>query len=119
MYRVATTENGWTDENVCVRWFTSCFVPAAKAHANNNKPIVLMYDGHGSHVTLEMIDAALAHNVILFCLPPHTTHRLQPCDVGVFGLLKKAWNQCCDAVLERTGSQLKASDVVQEYMRAR
>jgi hypothetical protein len=81
--------------------------------------IVLIYDGHGSHVTLEMIDAAITNNILLFCLPPHTTHRLQPCDVGVFSVLKNAWNDCCDAVFERTGEPLKAKDVVHEYMLAR
>ncbi|KIM88254.1 hypothetical protein PILCRDRAFT_814163, partial [Piloderma croceum F 1598] len=25
------------------------------------------------------------NNIELFCLPPHTTHRTQPLDVGVFG----------------------------------
>ena len=28
---------------------------------------------------------------MILCLPPHTTHALQPCDVGVFGPLAQAW----------------------------
>jgi hypothetical protein len=74
--RVATTDNGWTSDNVCLNWFTRVFVPQAKAHADSSKPIVLMYDRHGLHVTYEMIDAAWKSNIILFCLPPHTTHKL-------------------------------------------
>jgi hypothetical protein len=66
-----------------------------------------------------MIDTAIENNIILFCLPPHTTHRLQPCDVGAFGPLKKAWNYQCDSILEETGDQMKAKDVVKHYMIAR
>jgi hypothetical protein len=29
--------------------------------------------------------------ILIVCLPPHTTHILQPCDVGVFGPLASAW----------------------------
>lgn len=95
------------------------FIPGAKAHADLSKPIILMYDGHGSHVTLEMIDKAMQHNIILFCLPPHTTHHLQPCDVGAFGPLKCAWNKRCDHVFQTTGEHLIAKDFVREYMLAR
>jgi hypothetical protein len=54
-------------------------------------PILLMYNGHGSHTTLDWVTLAHSNNIILFCLPPHTTHRLQPLDVGCFGLLQTAW----------------------------
>jgi hypothetical protein len=114
--RVATTDNGWTSDNVCLNWFTRVFVPQAKAHADSSKPIVLMYDRHGLHVTYEMIDAAWKSNVILFCLPPHTTHKLQPCDVGAFSPLKCAWEARCDVYLQENGIPLQAHDVVQEYM---
>ncbi|KAF8836036.1 hypothetical protein BDN67DRAFT_873980, partial [Paxillus ammoniavirescens] len=39
---IATTENGWTSEKVCLDWFTSNFIPATKAHADPTKPIVLI-----------------------------------------------------------------------------
>lgn len=108
--------NGWTDDNICVRWLEMSFIPGVKVHADLSKPIVLLYDGHGSHVTLEMIDMAMWHNIILFCLPPHMTHRLQPCDVGAFGPLKHAWNKWCDHVYQTTGEPLAAKDFVREYM---
>ncbi|KAF8817131.1 hypothetical protein BYT27DRAFT_7229086 [Phlegmacium glaucopus] len=39
-------------------------------------PIMLIYDGHGSHTTLEWVNLARENTIILFCLPPHTTHCL-------------------------------------------
>ena len=37
-------------------------------------PILLIYDGHGSHTTLDWVTLARSNNIILFCVPPHTTH---------------------------------------------
>lgn len=41
-----------------------------------------MLDGHSIHTkSLELIDKARDAGVILFCFPPHCTHKLQPLDV--------------------------------------
>jgi len=82
--RVAMLENGWMDDFLCKEWFRKSFIPQATAQNTSGKPILLIYDGHRSHDTLNLIELAWEHNVILFCLPPHTTHKLQPFDVGVF-----------------------------------
>lgn len=42
-------------------------------------------------VSLEFITFCQEHKIIPLCLPPHTTHRLQPLDVGVFGFLAKRY----------------------------
>ncbi|KDR68191.1 hypothetical protein GALMADRAFT_32338, partial [Galerina marginata CBS 339.88] len=76
-------------------------------------------DGHGSHTTLEWINLARANNIILYCLPPHTTHRLQPLDVGCFGPLQTAWFNRCDEILDETGEPMEMRDVVKEYFVAR
>jgi hypothetical protein len=66
-----------------------------------------------------MIETAMENNIHLFCLPSHTTHRLQPCDVGAFGPLKRAWQKRCDDIITETGFSLRAKDVVHGYMAAR
>ena len=45
---------------------------------------LLLVDGHSSHVNMEFIDWADRHRIIIMILPPYTTHRLQPLDVGMF-----------------------------------
>ena len=37
----------------------------------------------------------MEHDIILLCLPPHTTHESQPLDVSVFAPLKTQWSQVC------------------------
>ncbi|KIJ36261.1 hypothetical protein M422DRAFT_179711, partial [Sphaerobolus stellatus SS14] len=85
--RVTETENGWTDDAICYQWFNKVFIPFAKSHSDATKPIPLVFDDHGSHEALEMIDYAYEHGIILGELSPHRTHRLQPLDVGIFGPL--------------------------------
>ena len=58
-----------------------------------------MYDGHKSHVSLGVIDWAKAHNIILFVLPAHTSHLLQPLDVGCFGPLSRIYSNSCHKLL--------------------
>ena len=50
-----------------------------------------MLDEHSSHCTYRFFKYAEANKIAVICLPPHTTHILQPCDVGVFGPLAQRW----------------------------
>ena len=47
---------------------------------------------------LDVIDLARENDVILFCLPPHTTHALQPLDVSVFKSLKSHFSKAAQAL---------------------
>jgi hypothetical protein len=52
-----------------------------------------LYDGHRSHISVTVIEWAQAHNIVIFVLPPHTSHVTQPLDVAVFGPFRKFYNQ--------------------------
>ncbi|XP_022909090.1 uncharacterized protein [Onthophagus taurus] len=55
---------------------------------SKENPILLLCDNHESHVTIDAINYARENGIIYLSFPPHTTHRLQPLDVGVFGPFK-------------------------------
>jgi hypothetical protein len=82
-------------------------------------PILLIYDGHSSHETIELREAAERAEIHLFCIPPHTSHCLQPLDVGIFGHLQRAWQKHSLRVLEETGESITCQNVVKEHMAAR
>ena len=90
----AKSPNGYMDGELFKSWFTKIFLP----HTAHLRPAVLILDGHGSHLTIDVIDLAREHNVILYCLPPHTTHLLQPLDVSVFKSLKSQFSKLCGQV---------------------
>ena len=53
-----------------------------------DRPRLLIFDGHGSHTTLDIIRHCIHNRIHLALLPPHTSHLTQPLDVGVFSSLK-------------------------------
>jgi len=57
--------------------------------------ILVLYDGHRSHVAIDLINWAKENNIVLFVLPPHCSHILQPMDAGCFGPLQLKYNQEC------------------------
>ena len=58
-------------------------------------PLLLLLDGHSSHFEPQSIQFAKENGIFTFCLPPHTMHDCQPLDVGLFGPLKRHWQQEC------------------------
>lgn len=50
--------------------------------------VLIIEDGHSSHISIEVMNEACKNDVYLLCLPAHTTHILQPLDVAVFKSLK-------------------------------
>ena len=60
-----------------------------------NDPTLILYDGHTSHISPELIQWAKDHNIILFGLPAHASHLVQPLDVGCFGSFKSSFYTQC------------------------
>ena len=90
----AKSDSGWVDSELFLAWMNKVFL----RYAVPQRPVILFVDGHNSHMTLDVIDVARSNGVILFCLPPHTTHALQPLDVAVFKSLKDNFFKATRAV---------------------
>jgi len=58
-------------------------------------------DSHISHLSLDFIQYYKHIRIIPFCLPPHSTHHLQPLDRCLFGVLKKAYSDKIDEYILR------------------
>lgn len=67
---------------------------------------LLLLDGHGSHVTPSFIDYCHSHRILLAVLPPHSSHRLQPLDVGMFKPLSSAYTKELNEMLQRSQALL-------------
>lgn len=80
---------GWTESFFFFCWLKDHFLTPAVS----GWPLLLLVDGHSSHYDPESIKYARSESIILFCLPPHTTHVAQPLDVSIFKSLKSNW---CD-----------------------
>ena len=58
--------NGWINTNIFLDWYRFFIDNISPIH-----PVLLIMDGHSSHVSIEL---AQADGVYLLCLPSHTTH---------------------------------------------
>jgi hypothetical protein len=89
-WHYAHSEKGYNDSKISLEWLIRVFDPQTKEMCKG-RPRVLICDGFGTHETLEILEFCLTNNIILCRLPSHTSHKLQPCDVGPFGPLKTAY----------------------------
>ncbi|CAE6459245.1 unnamed protein product, partial [Rhizoctonia solani] len=113
-----STKNGWTSDDICEAWFTKVFLRTAIERRVLNAPIVLILDGHGSHISMQVLNAAYKNSIFIICLPPKTTHKLQPLDVGVFNLVQVAWKRLCEDSAE-VGEPITKIAAISRYMEAR
>ena len=95
------SSTGWSNMSVFEYYVTEHLAKHAKIAQNNAQSILVMYDDHKSHLSLTLTEWARQRNVILFVLPPHTSHLTQPLDVGVFGPFKSQYNKECQGYLQK------------------
>lgn len=74
-----------------MNWMTQHFIPRKPAGKN-----ILVLDGHASHMnSADMLQVASDNDIIIVCLPSHTTHYLQPLDRVVFKPFKTYFKDAC------------------------
>ena len=76
------------------------------------RPVLLLLDGHASHVSIEAVEFARNDEVHVLCLPAHTTHVLQPLDVGVFKPFKSAYNKACKRLMANHPHRVVTTDQI-------
>lgn len=85
---VSASSRGWMETTLFFNWFRDVFLP----NIGEERPVLLIYDGHTTHISTKLIRLAQQNQVTIMKLPPHTTHLLQPLDVAVFKSLKATWD---------------------------
>ena len=61
------------------RFFSRWFLHFVKHTKPKKDPVILVLDGHYSHTRdLEVIISAQGNHVDIICLPPHSSHKMQP-----------------------------------------
>ncbi|CAF1272071.1 unnamed protein product [Rotaria sp. Silwood1] len=82
------TESGWINEDTFFDYLKNMFIPQTK---HIPRPILLIFDGHTSHLSLKTAQLAIDNQIHLLCLPAHATHLLQPLDVYTLKYVKTQW----------------------------
>ena len=101
------SESGWVNAELFVKWFEfflKCIPPV--------RPVLLIQDGHSTHISIQLIEMARENNVCLLCLPAHTSHILQPLDVGVFKSFKSNFNKVCGNYMKQNPGRVITADLL-------
>ena len=88
---IGVSENGWTTNELGLAW-----IKHFDEHTKTKKVGIyrlLIIDGHESHNSLDFQKYCKDHGIITICMPPHSSHLLQPLDVGCFAPLKQAYGR--------------------------
>ena len=83
------SDSGWVNAELFLTWlqfFAQSIPPLRPIYF-----LFLMAIPH--HMSIEAIEFARSNDIHMLCLPAHTTHILQPLDVGVFKSFKSFYHK--------------------------
>jgi hypothetical protein len=112
------SNNGWITDIIGLRWLKEVFEPYSRQHLTSAKRLRI-FDSHSSHQTAEFDAFCKENAIICLCMPPHTSHLLQPLDVGVFGPLKRAYGKLVEGIIVAGNNHIDKEDFLHLYPSAR
>ena len=94
---INVSENGWTNNELGLEWLKHFDKHTKERTVGCYRLLVL--DGHESHNSVKFHQYCEDHKIITLCMPPHSSHLLQPLDVGCFAPLKKAYGRQAELLM--------------------
>lgn len=114
---LATTDTGYSDDIKAFEWLKHFDVHSQKSQKGGFRMLIM--DNYGSHLTYEFLQYADLHNIIIFTLPPHSTHVTQPLDVGIFQPMKHYHSEVIDEVIRLGAVNFNKQDFFASFMSLR
>ncbi|KAG9186004.1 hypothetical protein G6011_02560 [Alternaria panax] len=114
---VGVSDNGWTTDELGFEWVKHFNQHTASRTAGVYRLLIL--DGHSSHATLEFDQYCAENKIITLCMPPHTSHLLQPLDVSCFSPLKRAYGREVEELARQGVYHVDKIDFIAAYTRIR
>jgi hypothetical protein len=98
-WAIAMTKNGWANNEIGFEWLNHFNEHTINRSVGTYRLLIL--DGHESHQSTEFTAYCKENNIIPLYMPPHSSHLLQPLDVGCFGPLKMAYGREIERLMRR------------------
>ncbi len=117
-WTIAVSDNGWTTDQLGCDWLESVFEPNTKGRTKGVYRLLVL-DGHGSHLTPRFDLFCTEHKIIPICMPPHSSHFLQPLDVSCFSVLKRSYGRQVEQLMRRGIDFIDKPDFLISYQKAR
>jgi hypothetical protein len=90
-WQISLSANGWTTNDHSLEWLKH-FDLYTKSRSKGQKRL-LITDSHESYKSPKFVDYCFQNNIIILWMPSHTSHLLQPLDIGCFSPLKTAYSK--------------------------
>jgi hypothetical protein len=116
-WKFITSKKGWTSDLIGFEWLKAHF--QLFVSKSTNLQHLLIIDGHSSHVTARFIAYCITSKIDLFLLPPHLSHKMQPLNLSIFGLLKTVLNLEVDRIFCHSTMQLLRIEWTSAYIKTR
>lgn len=113
---ISTTHNGWTTNEKGVEWIQH-FEKHTKPRSCGAYRLLIM-DGHESHHSTDFELFCKDRKIITLCMPAHSSHILQPLDVGCFGPLKKAYGREIEELMKARITHITKTDFLPAFFAA-
>ncbi|EED11996.1 conserved hypothetical protein [Talaromyces stipitatus ATCC 10500] len=117
-WRINISDNGWTTDQIGLEWLKTHFTPYINDRTMGRYRMLIL-DGHGSHLTAEFDRTCTENNIILICMPPHSSHLLQSLDVGCFAVLKQQYGQLVEQRMRLGFNHINKIDFLTAFPQAR
>ena len=116
-WTVGVSDNGWTIDELGFEWVKHFDQHTAARTAGVYRLLIL--DGHSSHATPEFDQYCAENKIITLCMPPHTSHLLQPLDVSCFSPLKRAYGREIEKLARQGVYHIDKIDFLTVYQQIR
>ena len=80
---------------------------------------LLVLDGHNSHVSPKFNRFCLDHQIVVLCMPAHSSHLLQPLDIGCFSVLKQSYGRLVEQLIGHGVNHINKREFLPLYRQAR
>ena len=87
------SDSGYSNSAVFRDYLEDHFLKFVPSYSD--KKILLLLERHKTHVSVGLVEWANEHGIILFILPAHTSHLLQPMDVACFRPFHRFYDSLC------------------------
>ena len=67
------------------------------------RKLLLIYDSYRAHLSIAVLELFKSNNIVVLALPAHTSGKLQPCDLVVFGELKRVCQESVSDTMDFLG----------------
>ncbi|CEJ62624.1 hypothetical protein PMG11_11119 [Penicillium brasilianum] len=117
-WRIEVSKNGWTTDEIGLRWLEKHFITHTNSRVRGRFRLLIL-DGHGSHLTPQFDRICTENDIIPLCMPAHSSHLLQPLDVGCFAVVKRAYGRFVSDLARRGYNHIDKHDFLMDYQHAR